>query len=69
MILFGVSPKILNVMCIGTFIPLMTEISIKILLRKWTPNSFVFIDVKIVVFLKKMNQFDILNDLILRMGK
>lgn len=68
-ILFGVSPKILNVMCIGTFIPLMTEISIKILLRKWTPNSLVLIDVKIIVFLKQMNQFDVLNDLILSMGK
>ena len=36
---------------------------------KRTPDSFVLIDVKIVIFLKKMNQFDVFDNFLLSMSE
>lgn len=42
-------------MSIGTFISLMTNLIVKILLSEGTPNSFILVNVKVVIFLKQMN--------------
>lgn len=38
-------------------------------MSKRTPNSFKLVHVEVIVFLQKMNQLDVLNDLIDRMSE